>query len=93
MNTTIVADYINSTEEDSRVRRRLGKAIKRFHQVRDETFAHAPAIVFATVRVGAGCNAAELIICKEPRAPETLTPDDRHLPHTLSEQLHLARCD
>jgi ribosome recycling factor len=41
MNTTIVADYINSTEEDSRVRRKLGKAIKRFRQVKNQNFAHA----------------------------------------------------
>jgi Sec-independent protein translocase protein TatA len=37
----VVADYINSTEKDSRVRRKLGKAIKRFRQVKDEDFAHA----------------------------------------------------
>jgi hypothetical protein len=41
METTIVADYINSTEEDSRVRRKLAKASKRFRQVKNEDFAHA----------------------------------------------------
>ena len=41
MKTTIVADYINSTEEDSRVRRKLGKAIKRLRQAKNEDFAHA----------------------------------------------------
>ena len=30
MNTTIVAGYINSTEEGSRARRKSDKAIKRF---------------------------------------------------------------
>jgi esterase/lipase len=41
MKTTIVADYINSTEEDSRVRRKLAKASKRLRQVKNEDFAHA----------------------------------------------------
>jgi Sec-independent protein translocase protein TatA len=39
--TAMVADYISSTEEDSRVRRKLGKAIKRFRQVKNQDFAHA----------------------------------------------------
>lgn len=41
MQTTIVTDYINSTKEDSRLRRKLGKAIKRFRQVENKDLAHA----------------------------------------------------
>jgi hypothetical protein len=41
MKSTIVADYINSTEEGSRVRRKVAKAIKRFRQVKSQDLAHA----------------------------------------------------
>jgi hypothetical protein len=41
MKTSIVADYINSTEEGSRVRRKSAKAIKRFRLLVKEDLAQA----------------------------------------------------
>jgi hypothetical protein len=40
METTIVSDYIDSTEDGSRVRRKLAKAVKRFRQVMNKDLAH-----------------------------------------------------
>lgn len=41
MNTSPVAEYIQSTAEDSKVRRKLAKAIKRLRHIRDEDLSHA----------------------------------------------------
>jgi Sec-independent protein translocase protein TatA len=41
MQVSLVADYLNSTPEDSRVRRKVAKAIKRFRHLTSEDLAHA----------------------------------------------------